>query len=59
MRWLEERLREVNGELGNGDQWDMSWIEIDPNDPNMPMWAITAAAQRLPATGRSRSTWLI
>lgn len=34
MSWMMPRLREINAEL-NPDQWDLSFVEIDPNDPDV------------------------
>ena len=34
MPWMIPRLREINAEA-NPDQWDISFVEIDPQDPNV------------------------
>ena len=34
MPWMVPRLKEINAEM-NPDQWDLSFVEIDPQDPNV------------------------
>ena len=34
MPWMIPRMKEINAEM-NADQWDISFVEIDPNDPNV------------------------